>query len=247
MSEKKYETDLYEPIKKYFEAAGYTVRGEVKGCDLAAVCGDDLVIVEMKLDFNFKLLIQAVERQKISPHVFIAIDRPARYNQKLFKQKMNVLKKLEIGLITVALDSPLKSVDVWIESGQGIEGNKKKKAAILKEIGGRGMDNNRGGSVKRKLSTAYRERAVKIACMIEASGSLSIQQIKMYIGDTSVPIMLQRDYYGWFERVSRGVYGITKKCEEELVLPEWKTLVEHYRQWSQTLKIENVNEERDSK
>ena len=30
------ETDLFPPVKKYLEANGYTVRAEVKNCDITA-------------------------------------------------------------------------------------------------------------------------------------------------------------------------------------------------------------------
>ena len=34
------EADLYPPVEKYFAAQGYSVKGEVLGCDLVAVKGD---------------------------------------------------------------------------------------------------------------------------------------------------------------------------------------------------------------
>jgi hypothetical protein len=43
------ETDLYIPVKRHLEAQGYTVKSEIKGCDVVAVRGDELpVIVELK-------------------------------------------------------------------------------------------------------------------------------------------------------------------------------------------------------
>ena len=42
------ETGLYGPVKQFFEDQGFAVRSEVKDCDLAAVRGDDMVLVEMK-------------------------------------------------------------------------------------------------------------------------------------------------------------------------------------------------------
>jgi hypothetical protein len=35
--ERPTETTLYEPVKRYLETLGYTVKGEVCGCDLVAI------------------------------------------------------------------------------------------------------------------------------------------------------------------------------------------------------------------
>ena len=54
------ETDLYEPIRDYLVAQGYTVRGEVHDCDVTATKGEELIVVELKLRFNMELLYQAL-------------------------------------------------------------------------------------------------------------------------------------------------------------------------------------------
>ena len=36
------ETSLYRPVKVFFEALGFVVKGEVGGCDLLALKGDNL-------------------------------------------------------------------------------------------------------------------------------------------------------------------------------------------------------------
>ena len=46
------ETDLYLPLKAFMEGAGYSVKGEVNGCDLVGVREGEpalLVVCEMKL------------------------------------------------------------------------------------------------------------------------------------------------------------------------------------------------------
>src|SRR5674476_376645 len=57
------ETALYLPVKRFLENLGFTVKGEVGGCDLVALSGDDppiVVIGELKLSFNLELVLQAV-------------------------------------------------------------------------------------------------------------------------------------------------------------------------------------------
>jgi hypothetical protein len=55
------ETLLYRPIKAFLEGLGFVVKGEIGGCDLLALRGDDppiVVIGELKLTFNFELVLQ---------------------------------------------------------------------------------------------------------------------------------------------------------------------------------------------
>ena len=59
------ETSLYLPVKRHLESLGFSVKGEVGGCDLVALNGDDppvVVIGELKLSFNLELILQGVER-----------------------------------------------------------------------------------------------------------------------------------------------------------------------------------------
>jgi Uncharacterized conserved protein len=39
--ERRPETSLYGPVKRYLETLGFTVKGEVCGCDLVAIRGDE--------------------------------------------------------------------------------------------------------------------------------------------------------------------------------------------------------------
>ena len=68
------ETELYAPVKQFLEGQGYRVRGEVKGCDLVAVRGDELVVVELKAVLNLALILQGVERLKLTDAVYLAIE-----------------------------------------------------------------------------------------------------------------------------------------------------------------------------
>jgi hypothetical protein len=63
--ERRPETSLYGPVKRYLETLGFTVKGEVCGCDLVAIRGDEppvVVIGELKLSFSLDLVLQAVDR-----------------------------------------------------------------------------------------------------------------------------------------------------------------------------------------
>lgn len=58
----KNETELYAPLKAYFEQYGYSIKGEVRTCDLVGLReGEDQpLIVEMKKTFNLALLLQGL-------------------------------------------------------------------------------------------------------------------------------------------------------------------------------------------
>src|ERR1700722_1233915 len=69
------ETPLYRPVKIFLEGLDFVVKGEVGGCDLVALNGDDLpvvVICELKLTFNLELILQWVYRVTASDEVSLA-------------------------------------------------------------------------------------------------------------------------------------------------------------------------------
>lgn len=224
----KFETELYEPIKSYFELKGYTVRGEVNNCDLTAVLGDELIIVEMKKSFNLKLLFQALDRQKLTSNVFVAIPRPNKHDAE-FKQKINLLKRLELGLITVASDSPVKSVQVVLEAGGAKIKSHAKRQRLLNEIGGRSTDDNIGGSRRKKLVTAFRERSIHIACILEAGGELSPKQIRAFGASGDAGNILIQNHYGWFDRVRTGIYALSFEGVKALSDQQFSALTDYYR------------------
>ena len=48
------EVDLYHPVKRYLEALGYSVKGEICGCDLVALKNDhrEVVVCRYLLDLS---------------------------------------------------------------------------------------------------------------------------------------------------------------------------------------------------
>lgn len=224
------ETDLYAPVRAFLEAEGYQVQAEVKDCDIAAVKDGRLVVVELKTAFNLKLVYQAIERQSLTEDVFVAIPRPKKgAREKAWKDMLRLLKRLELGLLTVALDSPLQTVDVVLEPADSmIRKNKKKKEKLTAELEGRQVDANVGGMTRRKIITAYREKAIHLACLIEREGQISTAALRERKQEDLMGL-LSRNYDRWFERVSKGVYTLSETGKAALEAADYAEVVAFYR------------------
>ncbi|MCL2355917.1 MAG: DUF2161 family putative PD-(D/E)XK-type phosphodiesterase [Defluviitaleaceae bacterium] len=236
---------MYEPIKSLLMSQGFIVRGEVNGCDIAAVRGEELWIVEMKLSANLTLIFQAMARQEASENVFIAVPRPKSGRDKKFRALRKLVKKLELGLIVVSLDSPVCLAEILIfpknakrevcptntsaHSPEAATSRANKKAsAIKKEIFGRTTDSP-GGTSREKVNTAYRERCVKIACLLEARGAQSAKSLREMGCESDAYPILRGNHFGWFEKIDKGIYDITETCRNYLNESEDVTLITYYR------------------
>jgi len=202
------ESDMYEPIRKLLAEQGFTVRGEVKSCDIAAVKDDILWVVEMKLSANITLIYQALERQAATGWVFVAIPRPKSARDGTFRKLQKLLKKLKLGLITVALDSPAKRAEIIIFPVGKDDKKNKKTAAVKREIAGRTVDSI-GGTTQTQINTAFREKCVKIACLLEVEGALSAKELVKLGCEKDANRIMHTNILGWFEKVSKGVYGLS--------------------------------------
>ena len=99
---------------------------------------------------------------------------------------------------------------------------------MIREVQSRSADYNQGGSSKRKLVTAYRESAVHIAVRLQQLGPLSTKSLRELGTGEKTTAILYDNVYGWFERVSRGVYSLSPRGILELAC--YPDLVAHYSQ-----------------
>lgn len=226
------EVDLYKPIQTRFSCDGYKVYGEVKDCDIVAIKGDELIVIELKLMLSVDLLIQAAKRQKLTDQVYIAIPKPKkRINTKGWSDKLHLLRRLELGLIVVSFTGKRATAEVLFhpmpfQRSKSKGQNKRKREILLKEISGRSADFNVGGSNRTKIMTAYKENCIQIACYLHCFGPLSPRDlVKMGTGDKTSSI-LTKNFYGWFQRIKRGTYCITEKGQQEIM--EFTELREYY-------------------
>lgn len=226
------ETDLYGPVHDYLESLGYQVQGEVNGCDLAAIMGDELVVVELKTSFNLKLLSQAVKRQRAADSVYVAIPNPKGGARTAgWRDMCMLLRRLELGLITVATNSKDKKVEIHFHPNtfdrlKSLRSNKKVRHHIIKEAVSRSGQYNTGGTNKTKLITAYREQAIHIVCCMIKYGDMSPSQLRKLGTSAKTQNILHDNHYGWFTRVSKGVYSLND-CAQKF-LDGYPELAGHY-------------------
>ncbi|MBE9029188.1 hypothetical protein IQ266_05355 [filamentous cyanobacterium LEGE 11480] len=218
------ESDLYLPLKRFLEAQNYEVKGEVQDCDVVAIRDAELpVIVELKLHLNLEVLLQAVDRLTLTPKVYIGVPAQCRILHKKPKQVIKLLRMLGLGLISIDLSQSPAQVKVRIDPGDyHPRKSKPKQDRLLGEFAKRIGDPNRGGSTKRKgIMTAYRQRALAIAQYLQTHGPIKASLIAVQLQDPKARDILYKDVYGWFDRVSIGVYDLSPRGQQEV--PLWLT------------------------
>ncbi|WP_127588605.1 DUF2161 domain-containing phosphodiesterase, partial [Paenibacillus koleovorans] len=217
------ETELYPPIKTYWESLGYEVKSEVRHCDLVAIRGDEPpVIVELKKSLNLPLLVQGIDRLQQTDTVYLAVEMPSTGrapHQLRWSDLVRLCRMLGLGLMTVRFYKRRRpAVEVLCDPAPYTPRKSKVKATrLLYEFRERSGDYNVGGSTRRKLVTAYREKALHCAYWLRESGPSSPKRLRELTENAKAQLLLRDNYYGWFVRVERGVYRLTPAGEQALV------------------------------
>jgi hypothetical protein len=208
----KTEAALYRPVKTFLEAQGYEVKGEVCGCDLVARRGDEPpVIVELKLRFNLALVLQGIDRLRLTERVYLAVPRPPYRSRGVSPEAASVrrlCRRLGLGLIIVGRRGD--SVLVLEEPGPYRPRPARRRVLRLAdEFARRQGDPNIGGRSRAPVVTAYRQDALRCARLLAQTGPMRLRDLRVASGvDAAAPI-LQRNVYGWFSRIARGTYALS--------------------------------------
>ncbi|MEM8655946.1 MAG: DUF2161 family putative PD-(D/E)XK-type phosphodiesterase [Pseudomonadota bacterium] len=209
------ETDLYAPVKTFLEGQGYVVKSEVGAADVVAVRGGEPpVIVELKLGYSLALVHQCVARLGVSDDVYMAVERgKGKRFLKATKDMTRLCRRLGLGLITVRLTDGL--VQVHCDPGPyAPRKNAKRQGQLLREFAARQGDPNDGGQTRVGLITAYRQDALKLAMYLYEAGASKGADVARETGIARATTMMRNDHYGWFEKVDKGIYGLTPKGAE---------------------------------
>ena len=215
------EAALYSPVKQFLERQGYEVKGEVRGCDLVARRGDEPpVIVELKLRFNLALVLQGVDRLALTERVYLAVPRPERHARggPLAPERPEIRKlcrRLGLGLMLVGLTR--KTVEILEEPVPYRPRQAKSRALrLLDEFSRRVGDANVGGAVGVPVVTAYRQDALRCARVLSLYGPMRLGVLRALAGVPRAARILQRNVYGWFDRIERGTYRLTPEGDQAL-------------------------------
>jgi hypothetical protein len=202
------ETALYLPVKRFLEKLGFTVKGEIGGCDLVALSGGDppvVVIGELKLTFNLELLLQAVDRAGACDEVWLAAKMSARgKGRESDARYRNLCRRLGFGMLAVTDDDEVRVIVRPVSTAP--RRDPKKRSRLVAEHNKRKGDPTLGGSTRSPIMTAYRQQALACASAM-ALGPRKIRELKPEFPRAAN--ILRDNFYGWFDRVERGVYGLT--------------------------------------
>ncbi len=211
------ETDLYAPVKAMLEAKGYDVKAEVTGCDVVAVKDDEpMVIVELKLAFSIDLVLQGIQRQSLVDDVYLGVhapDTPAKRKNWRSRQRgyVKLCRMLGLGLMLVDPSAAMKRQTKVLADPAPYtpRKNKRRQTRLMMEFMARTGDPNTGGTNRTKIITAYRQDALRCAAALEGRGNLKVSEIRDAAGVEKAAAILQKNHYGWFERVDRGIYRLS--------------------------------------
>jgi len=207
------ETSLYGPVKSYFTALGYEVKGEVGAADLVAMPrskqDSEPVIVELKTGFTLSLFHQAINRQSMTDKVYIAVPRKTGKAALVAIRRNKMLcRRLRIGLITVRLSDG--KVVVHCEPAPFTPRKiKARKTKLISEFESRHGDPNKGGMTSEGLMTSYRQGALRCAKVLHDEGACKASYVAKMAGFDKARNLMAANHYGWFEKIDRGVYGLT--------------------------------------
>jgi hypothetical protein len=227
------ETDLYRPIHDFLTQQGYSVQGEVKLCDVVALKGDELVIVELKLRLGHEAVAQAAERQAIADAVYLAVRKPP--NLRIWRRRnarlLWLIRRLELGLLLVAPKArtgPKVAIEQPVAIHDPVKDGKL-RATVIREVRRRAGDFNVGGSLRQKVLDSHRLTAVHIACCLERHGPLTVRELqKLGTGARTRSVLAKsEEIEGWFAPTEDGAYALTPQAE--VGLREYAQAADHFR------------------
>jgi hypothetical protein len=210
------ETALYRPVKAFLERLGFTVKGEIGGCDVVALRDGEpplVVIGELKLAFNLELILQAVDRAAAADEVWIAARISSRGNGRESDARFrNLCRRLGLGMLGI---SERGDVEILVSPAAPMpRRDPKRRSRLVDEHRRRQGDPALGGSTRAPVMTAYRQRALACAALV-ATGLRRPRDLRPVAPDAAK--ILLNNVYGWFARAERGHYDLTDAGKAALV------------------------------
>ncbi|MEL6618507.1 MAG: DUF2161 domain-containing phosphodiesterase, partial [Pseudomonadota bacterium] len=127
---------------------------------------------------------------------------------KSVKDMTRLCRRLGLGLMTVRPKDGL--VQVHCDPGPyAPRKNTRRQGQLLREFAARAGDPNDGGQTRVGLVTAYRQDALRLAVYLYETGACKGADVARETGVDRATTMMRHNHYGWFEKVDKGVYGLT--------------------------------------
>ncbi|WP_233345607.1 DUF2161 domain-containing phosphodiesterase [Litorimonas taeanensis] len=207
-------------MKSFFTACGYAVKGEVGAADMVAMPlakdDDEPIIIELKTGFTLSLFHQAINRQSMTDQVYIAVPRKSGKAALVAIRRNKMLcRRLGIGLITVRLSDG--KVVVHCEPKPFTPRKiKARKTKLISEFESRHGDPNSGGMTSSGMMTSYRQGALRCAKVLHDEGACKASYVAKMAGFEKARNLMAANHYGWFEKIDRGIYGLTPEGAKAL-------------------------------
>jgi hypothetical protein len=214
------ESDLYPPLKRFLEAQGYAVKGEVNDCDAVAVRGgEEPVVVELKASLNLKALMQAAARLTLTRKVYVGVAHACPVLARDRRGATKLLKMLGLGLVVIDPRPSPVQVAVLLDPGEYRPRRAPRKTErLLGEFERRVGDPNLGGADRRRgIMTAYRQRVLRVADYLAAHGPTKASDVARALDEPKARELMYADVYGWFEREGAGVYRLSPRGDKDVV------------------------------
>ena len=207
------ETALYIPVKRFLERLGFDVKGEIRGCDVVALKGEEplVVVTELKLSFTHELVLQGVDRTAACDEVWLAVKITSRGREQDSRAR-KLCRLLGFGLLGVTRAG---RVEVLVEPVPWRpRRDKARRSQLVEEHRRRRGDPVKGGGTRAPIMTAYRQQALACAAALSL-GPRRVRELKAAVPEA--PSILLRNVYGWFVRVERGIYALAEPGRAALV------------------------------
>lgn len=211
------EADLYPPVKAFLQRQGYTVKGEVGAVDVVARRGDEPpVIVELKLAFSLGLFHQGIARLTMTDLVYVAVpEKSGKPAQRALRDNVALARRVGLGVLTIRARDGHVHVHADPVPYKPRK-SQKKTQRLLRAFDRLQGDPNAGGATRHGIVTGYRQDALRCARFLAVHGASKGSQVKNWAEVPDATRIMATDHYGWFTRVSRGVYALTDEGRKGL-------------------------------
>lgn len=207
---------MFEPLRCWLEGQGYQVSSEVKHCDLVARSAgepEELIVVEMKTRLCLDLLLQAARRKALTDAVYIAVPlRGSKSSLRKGRALQDLLRRLEVGLLIVRFLQKTTRIEVILHPRPFQPRTaRQRRIQIIREIDGRYAEFDQaglpGGAPR---LTAWRQRSLRVAHLLQSRSGAAPAELRRLGAPAQTQQILSKNSYGWFERVQRGRYRLSR-------------------------------------